>query len=234
MKELLSLRGLIALFLLVVIGVGIFSAVGKIPFGQPDSEVGSAYLEDGRQETGAANTVTSVVVGYRALDTLGEVAVLFIAATGLSTILATSKKRIDRKLEDASLVLKTGCRVFFPMILLFGAYLFIHGHLTPGGGFQGGAVIGSAFLLTYLGCSGRRVSRTASRSLESLSGFGFVFLGLIGLMVGESYFLSNFLPKGELYSLLSAGIFPLIYILIGLKVGAEFAGVIDSMIEESR
>ncbi len=234
MRDILSFRGFVALFLLGIIVAGISSAVGQIPFGQPDSEVGQLYLENGLQDTGAPNLVTSVVAGYRALDTLGEVVVLFVAATGLSAVLATSKRRVERELEDASLVLKTGCRIFFPLILLFGAYLFIHGHLTPGGGFQGGAVIGSAFLLVYLGCSGRRVSADAAGAIESLSGFGFVFLGLLGLLVGGSYFLSNFLPKGDLYELISAGIFPLIYILIGLKVGSEFAGIVDSMIEESK
>lgn len=233
MSDLLSIRGAIALGLLIIITLGLVFATADIPFGEPKSNVGTYYLENGRGETGAANLVTSVVASYRALDTLGEVAVLFIAATGLSAILAAGTKRIDRKLEDASLVLATGCRLLFPLILLFGIYLFLHGHLTPGGGFQGGAVIGSAFLLIYLGCRRRKVSNTKTDTIESMSGLSFVLIGLIGLMIGGSYFLSNFLPKGEFYSLFSAGILPLLYIAIGLKVGSEFAGIIDDMMEET-
>jgi len=234
MKDLRSPRGIIALVLLAVIAAGLSLTITEIPFGSPDTKVGSYYVENGREETGAANIVTSVVTGYRALDTLGEVTVLFIAAMGLSAVLAIEKKKRKREVEESSLVLSTGCRALFPFILLLGAYLFIHGHLTPGGGFQGGAVIGSAFLLVYLGYPERRISTTGTDVTESLGGLAFVILGLIGFAVGSSYFLSNFLPKGELYSLFSAGILPLIYIAIGLKVGAEFGGIIDRMMEETR
>lgn len=233
MKDLASPRGIIALVLLAIIATGLSLTVTEIPFGAPDTKVGTYFVEGGREETGAANIVTSVVTGYRSLDTLGEVTILFIAAMGISAVLAMGNKKKEREVEGSSLVLSTGCRALFPFILLLGAYLFIHGHLTPGGGFQGGSVIGSAFLLVYLGYSERRISTTRTDLTESLGGFAFVILGLIGFTVGSSYFLSNFLPKGELYSLFSAGILPLIYIAIGLKVGAEFGGIIDRMMEET-
>ena len=174
-----------------------------------------------------------MVLNYRGFDTLGEVTVLFLAAIGLVAVLATLKKKEKRKIEPSSLILRTGCRFLFPLILLFGAYIFIHGHLTPGGGFQGGAIIASAFILVYLGCRGRRISKTWSSITESLGGLIFVIIGLVGLAVGGHYFLSNFLPKGELNTLFSAGIIPIIYIAIGFKVGSELAGVIDNLMEES-
>ena len=61
----------------------------------------------------------------------------------------------------------------------------------------------------------------------------FIVVGLIGLAVGGHYFLSNFMPKGEFNSLFSAGIIPIIYIAIGIKVGSELAGIIDNLMEES-
>lgn len=233
MKDIVSLRGAIALVLLAIIATGFSLTVIEVPFGTPDTKVGTYYVESGREETGAANIVTSVVTSYRALDTLGEVTVLFVAAMGLSAVLAIGEKKKEREVEKSSLVLSTGCRALFPFILLLGAYLFLHGHLTPGGGFQGGAVIGSAFLLVYLGYPESRISTTSTDITESLGGFALVIIGLIGFVLGGSYFLSNFLPKGELYSLFSAGILPLIYIAIGLKVGAEFGGIIDRMMEET-
>ena len=160
--------------------------------------------------------------------------VLFIAAIGLGAVLTTGrKKKSKRKIEPASLVLYTGCRFLFPLILLFGAYIFIHGHLTPGGGFQGGAVIASAFVLVYLGCRGRRISERGSKLVESLGGLIFVAVGLVGLAVGGC-FLMNFLPKGIPNLLFSAGIIPIIYIAIGFKVGSELAGIIDNLMEESK
>jgi multicomponent Na+:H+ antiporter subunit B len=227
------MRSIISFLLLLIIAWGIALSLDKIPFGVSKTEIGDYYIEKGREETGAANIVTSVVVNYRGFDTLGEVTVLFVAAIGLSAVLATRRKKQKDGSEPASLVLSTGCRFLFPLILLFGAYIFIHGHLTPGGGFQGGAIIASAFLLMYMGCRGRRINEAGSKTVESLSGLIFLVVGLIGLTVGGHYFLSNFLPKGELNSLFSAGVIPIIYIAIGCKVGSELGGIIDRLVEES-
>ncbi len=172
------------------------------------------------------------MVNYRGFDTLGEVTVLFIATIGLGAVLTAGGREKIRKTEPASLVLYTGCRLLFPLILVFGTYIFIHGHLTPGGGFQGGAIIASGFLLIYLGCRERRISRVAFNLAESLGGLIFVVIGLLGLAFGD-YFLSNFLPKGTANTLFSAGIIPIIYIAIGIKVGSELASIIDNLIEES-
>jgi len=227
------MRKTIAILLLVIVALGIRLSLAKIPFGTPKTKVGRYYIEKGIEETGAVNIVTSVVVNYRGFDTLGEVTVLFIAAIGLGAVLTASSRGETRKTQPASLVLYTGCRLLFPLILIFGSYIFIHGHLTPGGGFQGGAIVASAFVLIYLGCREKRISEKLSNTLESLGGLIFVVVGLIGLAVG-GYFLLNFLPKGQSYLLLSAGIIPVIYIAIGFKVGSELAGIIDKLIEQSK
>jgi multicomponent Na+:H+ antiporter subunit B len=228
------MRIFLSLVILAVIAVGIGKALVEVPFGVEKTLVGDHYIDNGRDDTGAANIVTSVVLGYRGFDTLGEVTVLFVAAVGLGAVLAVGSA--GRKREDiwpASLVLYTGCRFLFPLILLFGAYIFIHGHLTPGGGFQGGAIIASAFVLVYLGCRGRRIKPGMSKSIESLGGLVFVVMGLLGLTAAGHFFLSNYLPKGTVNELFSAGIIPIIYVAIGFKVGAELAGVIDDLVEES-
>jgi multicomponent Na+:H+ antiporter subunit B len=226
------MRKIVSVLLLIIVALGIIQSLAKIPFGTPKTKVGRYYIEKGVEETGAVNIVTSIVVNYRGFDTLGEVVVLFIAAIGLGVVLRTGIKKKTRKIQRASLVLYTGCRLLFPLILIFGSYIFIHGHLTPGGGFQGGAVIASGFLLIYLGCRERRLSRPASNLAESLGGLVFLVIGLLGLVLG-SYFLLNFLPKGTANTLFSAGVIPLIYIAIGFKVGSELASIIDNLIEES-
>ncbi|MBW1672612.1 MAG: cation:proton antiporter [Deltaproteobacteria bacterium] len=226
------MRRIVSILLLIIVALGISLSLAKIPFGVPKTKVGRHYINEGVKETGATNIVTSVVVSYRGFDTLGEVTVLFIAAIGLGAVLSTVRKKTVREIEPASLVLYTGCRLLFPLILIFGTYIFIHGHLTPGGGFQGGAIIASGFLLIYLGCRERRISRVASNLAESLGGLIFVVIGLLGLVFG-GYFLLNFLPKGTANTLFSAGIIPIIYIAIGFKVGSELASIIDNLIEES-
>jgi len=226
------MRRIVTILLLIIVALGISLSLAKVPFGTPKTKVGKYYIDEGIEETGAVNIVTSVVVNYRGFDTLGEVTVLFIAAIGLGVVLTASGGRETRKTKPASLVLYTGCRLLFPLILVFGSYIFIHGHLTPGGGFQGGAIIASGFLLIYLGCRERRINRIASNLAESLGGLTFVVIGLLGLVFG-GYFLLNFLPKGTANTLFSAGIIPIIYIAIGFKVGSELAGIIDNLIEES-
>jgi len=226
------MRRIFSILLLVIVALGISLSLAKIPFGSPETKVGRHYIDEGVKETGSVNIVTSVVVSYRGFDTLGEVTVLFIAAIGLGAVLTGTTEKKTRKIQPASLILYTGCRLLFPLILVFGAYVFIHGHLTPGGGFQGGAIIASGFLLIYLGCRERRISRKASKLIESLGGLIFVVIGLLGLVFG-GYFLLNFLSKGTANALFSAGIIPIIYIAIGIKVGSELASIIDNLIEES-
>jgi len=219
-----------ALVLLLVLAAGLAVVLAKIPFGQDKIGVGNHYIEKGVTETGATNIVTSVVVSYRGFDTLGEVTVLFAAALGVTTLLFVERPQERKKREPASLIVATGSRLLFPLIILFGIYIFLHGHLTPGGGFQGGAVIASGFLLLYLARPGQTMRRKNLSAAESLGGLVFVVVGLLGI-VFSGYFLQNFLPKGHPNLLLSAGIIPLVYIAIGVKVGSELGRIIGDLVE---
>ncbi len=218
-----------ALLILLVAFTGyvFFVAASERPFGSPRMVVSQRYLEKGLDETGSQNIVTSVVVLYRGFDTLGEVTVLFLAATALAALISGYSFERKEKTEP-SLVMSTASRYLFPLILLFGAYIFIHGHLTPGGGFPGGVVIASGFLLMFLAFRKYRVSEGWLIVTEGLAGFFYVLIGLIGLYFLGS-FLASFLPPGRLHTLLSGGIIPLIYILIGFKVGSEMTGILKSL-----
>ena len=186
----------------------------------------SSNLEDG-----AANVVTSIVVDYRGFDTLGEVTVLFLAATGVAMLLFGKEKKRKKKTEP-SLIMYVGTRIAFAVIFLFGIYIFVHGHLTPGGGFPGGAVIASGILGLFLGKNGYEPNHLGLKVFESLSGMAFVIIGLTGLFSMKS-FLANFLPTGTIGDLYSAGFIALIYIAIGMKVGAELSAVVNSMIVDT-
>lgn len=224
------MRKAVALLLVLAVGAGLYLVLANIPFGEDKVDVANHYMQNGSRETGAANIVTSVVVTYRGFDTLGEVTVLFIAAVALGAVLFPGSRPPGAEKEEASLVVRTGSRVLFPFIVLLGAYIFLHGHLTPGGGFQGGAVIASGFLLLYLARPSQPASRKAFSAVESLSGLAFVAVGVFGIIYGVG-FLGNFLPLGARNALLSAGVIPIIYVVIGLKVGAELAGVVGYLME---
>ena len=224
------MRKAVAILLVLAVGAGFCAVLAEIPFGEDKVDVANRYMRDGCRETGAANIVTSVVVTYRGFDTLGEVTVLFIAAVALGAVLFPGKKPAGEEKEEASLIVRTGSKVLFPFMILLGAYIFLHGHLTPGGGFQGGAVIASGFLLLYLAWPGQPSGGKGLSVVESLSGLAFVAVGILGLACGVG-FLGNFLPLGTRNTLLSAGVIPIIYVTIGLKVGAELAGVVGHLME---
>jgi multicomponent Na+:H+ antiporter subunit B len=192
------------------------------------------YLENNKLENNSANVVTSIVVSYRGFDTLGEVTVLFLASTGLGVILTLTRKEREEKKKkeseegDLSIIVKTASRILFPMIFLFGVYVFIHGHLTPGGGFQGGAIIATAYLMMFISYKEFKINHSIFKSIESLSGLAFVSIGLIGL-IGFGVFLKlDLIPMGVFNTLFSAGLIPIVYIVVGFKVGSELTAVIDS------
>ncbi len=176
-------------------------------------------------ESGSANIVTSIVVNYRGFDTLGEVTVLFVSITGVGIILYGMKEVTCGK---PSLIVQTGSRILFPLIVLFGAYIFVHGHLTPGGGFPGGAVIASGILLLMVGTVGYKLKEGIAKLLEAIAGSTFVIIGILGLTNSGS-FLANFLPTGTLGALASAGTIALVYIAIGIKVGSELSTVVADL-----
>jgi len=179
-------------------------------------------------ETGSANIVTSVVVNYRGFDTLGELTVLFISAMGVALLLNVGKERIIFRVKP-NFILKSGVRIITGIILIVGIYIFVHGHLTPGGGFPGGAMIASSVLLMYISDDKFKEKMNAFNVLEGASGVLIIVLGLIGLFAFNS-FLYNFLPSGEIGQLFSAGLTPILYVLIGLKVGSELSNIIDNFL----
>lgn len=193
----------------------------------PNEEVEFGVSED--LETGSANMVTSIIVNYRSFDTLGEVTVLFIAAIGVSMLLGSSK--IFMKNGKSGFILRKAAGFLFPVILITGIYMFTHGHLTPGGGFPGGSIIASAFLLMYLANDDFRVRMNRFKIAEGLAGTLYIIIGLAGL-IAAGYFLKDFISTGIVGNLISAGIIPIVYIIIGLKVGSEVTGILSDFFKE--
>lgn len=224
-------KHLIALALVAVFGtVFVTLMLGYTP----DSELNLTaryYAERTAADLGAANIVTAIIVTYRGLDTLGEVTVLFLAAAIVGLVLANSRPDQPRLRAPVGELLTTGTRFLVPMILLLGVYVFVNGHLTPGGGFQGGAIIASGVLLMLLANPLRHFSHRLIAAIESLAGLFYIAIGLAGLFLAGGFLDNRILPLGNVGDLLSAGAIPLIYSLIGLKVGAEFSSMLASLAE---
>ena len=225
---------ILALIVVVVLGYYISIALVPFPFGfEKLPHVAFLYIKDGLKDNNASNLVTSIVVNYRGFDTLGEVTVLFIAASGVAFLLSKCRCMKEVHRYEASDIIKTSTSYLFPSFIVFGAYIFIHGHLTPGGGFQGGAVIASAVMYMFLAYLTYHPSHNSLSVIESLAGLTFVGLGLWGLWATGS-FLDNLLPKGQWNRIVSAGVIPLIYVAIGFKVGSELSALLSDMITAAR
>jgi multicomponent Na+:H+ antiporter subunit B len=225
------IKRLVALLLLVAIGT-IFTAL--LAGYEADAVLNLTaryYADHAASDIGAANIVTAIIVTYRGLDTLGEVTVLFLAATVVGLVLALGQRheKAPRSLVPAGELLTTGTRFLAPLIMLLGAYVFANGHLTPGGGFQGGAIIASGTLLLLLADPLKHFSHALIATIESFAGIFDVAIGLLGLVLAGGFLDNRILPTGELGALFSAGAIPLIYSLVGLKVGAELSSMLANL-----
>ncbi len=234
------MKKILVILLLAVVGFYIAGTFFDIGFGNSHfvkndaiKPVKDTYLQQTVQELKVSNTVTSIVVNFRGFDTLGEVTVLFLSVTALGSILYKKRHHVGERsvLFSASSIVTSGSKLLFPAIVLLGTYVFIHGHLSPGGGFQGGVIIATGFLLMLLAYENYSVSHTSLAIVESLAGVTFAGVGLLGYMNGGT-FLQNFLPAGTLNDLFSGGVIPIIYIAVGFKVAAELTGVIYTVLNE--
>lgn len=224
------IKRVFALVIVVILTFSFYQFVKNYQEPRQLTGVSKSYVEREAHELGAMNLVTAIVVTYRGLDTLGEVSVLFIAATGVALLLRREeKKKSTKKRRAASIILITGARLLTPLLTMFGVYIFLHGHLTPGGGFQGGAVIASSVLLLYLARSEYEIPHHTFHTIESLSGAFYVVIGILGLFLAGGFLDNRILPLGHFGVLLSAGAIPIIYTFIGLKVGTELASIIDNL-----
>ncbi|HAG16384.1 MAG TPA: sodium:proton antiporter [Bacteroidales bacterium] len=189
------------------------------------------YARHGAEEVGASNIVTAIVVTYRGFDTLGEVTILFLTAAIISFVLKIRQEDIlpNRPIRITSELLDSASQVIVPVIFMVGIYIFVNGHLTPGGGFPGGAVIASGVLLMILSNPNFSVSHKVIAWVESISGVGFVLLGVMGILFAGGFLDNRVLGLGDFGKLFSAGIIPFIYSFIGLKVGAELSNILGAI-----
>lgn len=131
--------------------------------------------------------------------------------------------------QGMTLIVRTITRIVLGFIAIFGAYIVLTGHLTPGGGFPGGVALACGFVLLTLAYGGevslRKMRETVAESLDSLGSLAFLLVALLGFVGG--YFFLNFIAKGTQFKILSAGIIPVCNIAIGLKIaGSIFSAFI--------
>jgi len=132
-----------------------------------------------------------------------------------------------------TLIVKTASRLLFPFVLLFGIYIVLHGHITPGGGFPGGVVIVAAIVMLVLGygadAANAKFSPLQASVSENIGSLVLVATGLLGLFVGLN-FMKNVIPLGTTGNLYSSGILIPLNIGVGIKVATGLAVILYAML----
>lgn len=224
--------GCFCIFLVVMLLI----AVSYLPsYGHADNpvnnEVSQRYIEKGLEETGTVNIVTGMILDYRAFDTLGESHVLFIATCTVLILLRKDKKKgkngddievSDRIYEPKNdLILQTAAHVLVPPIIIFGIYVILGGHLGPGGGFSGGAIIGAGLIL-YLNAFGfKKTERFFTEKTYKI--LSVCALGCYCLAKSYSFYtganhIESVIPLGTPGAILSSGLILILNICVGIVV----------------
>lgn len=210
------------------------------PFGAADNpynnEVSQRYIERGIEETGAINFVAGMILDYRAFDTFGESTVLFVAACSVLLLLKLGDHGPNEKPTPAMLeaewddrhhepkndaILQLAAKVLVPVILLYGMYIVLNGHLGPGGGFSGGAVMGAGLIL-YLNAFGfkkteRFFTYKTFRWITFLALMTYAGLKSYSFYTGANHIESG-IPLGTPGAILSSGFILPLNICVGLIV----------------
>jgi multicomponent Na+:H+ antiporter subunit B len=237
---------------------------GLPPLGHYKGPYGDVLNSVATYERHVTDIVTAVNFDYRGFDTLGEEFILFISVVGVALLLrkeehqgggrASHTEEQDEKQHDSERQSEDkdeaperqvpqpsdASRVFTfgligPMVL-FGIYVVTHGHLTPGGGFQGGVVLATAPLIVYLAGSYENFKRVTSHRLievaDSIGAGGYALVGFSAMAYG-AHFLQNIIPLGTTGNINSSGTIAVIDVAVGLEVAAGFVLLLYSFLEET-
>ncbi len=221
-------------------------AVALPPFGSPTTFYGAtvnALLPTARN---VSNMVAAVNFDVRGVDTIGEEAMLVAAVVGAVVLLrgARGEQTTDcaarvpgRGIEPRADAATAVCRIGATVTVLFGVYMALHGTVTPGGGFQGGAVIASGLLLLFLGdgyATWRRIVRgPLFVVIEGGGALAFVAAALWPLALGDAA-LANRLPYGAWKDLFSGGLMVASNLAVAAAVAGSFALLLLEVMEETR
>ena len=213
----------LAFIAVLVTGALLLYATADFPaWGAADSPAnGSAlsqyYIEKIRVKTEVPNMVTAVLADYRGFDTMFETVVIFVAGIAIIAVLrlfGTERPprgeehaptlALDRK-ERPDLIIVQTCKLVIPVLQIFALYVLAHGHHSPGGGFQGGVMLGASFILLALANGTEEALKVLSEGRAVLlAGIGIVIYGGTGLVcmfLGENFLdyhiLSRILPASE-------------------------------------
>ena len=225
LRQLVRLYRVLSVAVVAVLMMTLLMVTVNMPrFGDPDAptmnQVSQRYLEQGVEETGAVNVVAGMILDYRAFDTFGESTVLFAAAMSV-VLLMRHPRRPSGKEEPVDRILAQMGGLILPAVMLFGVYVVMNGHLSPGGGFSGGTVLGCGFILSALILGRSRMEQLLPPQRVTKLTVGCLLA--YGVMKGYSFFtganhIGWDIPKGTPGTILSGGFILPLNLCVGVIV----------------
>lgn len=180
-----------------VIGFILISAISDFPaWGDPyspaNNNVARYYVENTIKDTHVPNVVTSVLADYRAFDTMFETAVVFVAGLAIWVLLRRKKRTTTVPYdESSSLIVRIGSKIMVPFMQIFALYVVAHGHYSPGGGFQGGVILGASLILLAMAFNLKEVfKRINEKKIMIYSALGvliFAGAGAVCMFLGANF-----------------------------------------------
>ena len=224
----------------------LWACAGLPGFGHYPGPYGPAILKNAIAQTNATGVVSAVNFDYRGIDTVGEEFILFTAAAGMSVVLRVLRGERERPPLDQAMertAPHTSSAVRIPALLLVGPtvllgwWLASHAQANPSGGFQGGVILASAFVLVFLSgefLAFRRFSPADMLdAVEALGAAGFAAIGVTAVAMSLPY-LYNYLPLGTIPGAVSSsGTIALISFFVGLEVAAAFVLIVGELLEQT-
>ncbi|MCG8482494.1 MAG: hypothetical protein MJA31_04225 [Clostridia bacterium] len=194
------------------------------------------YVSNTLKETGSKNIVTGIYLDYRLFDSLFEAGILLIAVSGIIFMQRRRMKYSKTQIIEMiymknSPILICACRILYPFMLLFGFYVIINGHKSPGGGFQGGAILATAILITFFIDPEKITKFNFLVKLEKISFIGLLMVSSISLLTKGDLF-SNFIVSDSIN--LKSIFLVLLNLFIGIKVALGLVGIFSTFIDEGR
>lgn len=232
----------IAVILCALLSVILVLTVAYIPpYGRDNSptnnEVSQRYVEDAIDETGAVNAVAGMIIYFRGFDTLGEAHVLFASVCAVMILLMTAPDKKSLRQEQAEerlydltqdSILRVIVRFLVPLIFLYGLYVIFNGHLSPGGGFSGGTILGAGLILYSMAFGFHQTERYFNEKVYDVIKVTALLI-YSGLML---YFfttgangLDAWIPRGTAGNIFSAGFILPINFVVGLEVACTMYGL---------
>jgi len=192
-------------------------------------EQARVYIETAQSEYLAQNILTPILLTWRGFDTFGELLILFLATSALGYLSRPDRKSQKRATPlhlNATKVAVAGVALLQPLLFIFAVYIFSFGHLSPGGAFPGGVVLGSGFVLWILVHPNEEFQLNMLSALEAFCGIAYLILAVLGLLILGTFLDPGYLPFGKMGSLISVAALPLMYVFIGIKVGVEMIKIV--------